>query len=87
MPKCYSTPKTSADDFVNNIVININHEMVVQKLNVKEVARKSGIKESTLYMRLSQPGTLRQYEIVAIANALEIKPQTLVSRVLSYAEA
>ena len=71
-------------DYINNVVINISHEMVIQKLTVKEISKKTGISESTMRLRLNNPGTLRQSEIVEIAKVLKMSPFKLVSQRLEY---
>lgn len=72
-------------DYINNVVINISHEMVIQKLTVKEISKKTGISESTIRLRLNKPGTFKQSEIVEIAKVLKISPFKLVSQRLKYA--
>lgn len=73
-------------DYINNVVINISHEMVIQKLTVKEISKKTGISESTIRLRLNNPGTFKQSEIVEIAKVLKMSPFKLVSRQLKYEE-
>ncbi len=71
-------------DYINNVVINISHEMVIQKLTLREISKKTGIAESTMRLRLNNPGTLRQSEIVEIAKVLKMSPFKLVSQRLEY---
>lgn len=71
-------------DYINNVVINISHEMVIQKLTVKEISKKTGISESTIRLRLNNPGTFKQSEIVEIAKVLKMSPFKLVSQRLEY---
>lgn len=73
-------------DYIDNININLAYEMAAKKLSVKELANRSGIKEGTLYMRMKNPGTFRQSEIVEIARVLKISPYILVSSKLHYTE-
>ena len=73
-------------DYINNVVINISHEMVIQKLTVKEISKKTGIAESTIRLRLNNPGTFKQSEIVEIAKVLKMSPFKLVSQQLKYEE-
>ena len=88
MPKSnYCKIVKTDDDYLNNVAVNITHEMFLQKLTFKELAKKTGLKESTLSMRMRQPGTIRQFEIVEIAKALKISPFWLVSGRLKYEEA
>ena len=54
------------------------------KLTVKEISKKTGISESTIHLRLRNPGTLRQSEIVEIAKVLKMSPFKLVSQRLEY---
>ena len=75
----------SDSDYINNVVINISHEMVIQKLTVKEISKKTGISESTIRLRLNNPGTFKQSEIVEIAKVLKMSPFKLVSQRLEYA--
>ena len=82
MPKSnYCKIVKADDDYLNNVAVNITHEMFLQKLTFKELAKKTGLKESTLSMRM------RQFEIVEIAKALKISPFRLVSGRLKYEEA
>ncbi|MDD6082595.1 MAG: helix-turn-helix transcriptional regulator [Oscillospiraceae bacterium] len=88
MPKSnYCKIVKTDDDYLNNVAVNITHEMFLQKLTFKDLAKKTGLKESTLSMRMRQPGTIRQFEIVEIAKALKISPFRLVSGRLKYEEA
>ena len=88
MPKSnYCKIVKTDDDYINNVAVNITHEMFLQKLTFKDLAKKTGLKESTLSMRMRQPGTIRQFEIVEIAKALKISPFRLVSGRLKYEEA
>ena len=88
MPKSnYCKIVKADDDNLNNVAVNITHEMFLQKLTFKDLAKKTGLKESTLSMRMRQPGTIRQFEIVEIAKALKISPFRLVSGRLKYEEA
>ena len=88
MPKSnYCKIVKTDDDYLNNVAVNITHEMFLQKLTFKELAKKTGLKESTLSMRMRQSGTIRQFEIVEIAKALKISPFRLVSGRLKYEEA
>ena len=88
MPKSnYGKIVKTDDDYLNNVAVNITHEMFLQKLTFKDLAKKTGLKESTLSMRMRQPGTIRQFEIVEIAKALKISPFRLVSGRLKYEEA
>ena len=87
MPKSnYCKIVKTDDDYLNNVAVNITHEMFLQKLTFKDLAKKTGLKESTLSMRMRQPGTIRQFEIVEIAKALKISPFRLVSGRLKYEE-
>ena len=88
MPKSnYCKIVKTDDDYLSNVAVNITHEMFLQKLTFKDLAKKTGLKESTLSMRMRQPGTIRQFEIVEIAKALKISPFRLVSGRLKYEEA
>ena len=88
MPKSnYCKIVKTDDDYLNNVAVNITHEMFLQKLTFKDLAKKTGLKESTLSMRMRQPGTIRQFEIVEIAKALKISPFMLVCGRLKYEEA
>ena len=88
MPKSnYCKIVKADDDYLNNVAVNITHEMFLQKLTFKDLAKKTGLKESTLSMRMRQPGTIRQFGIVEIAKALKISPFRLVSGRLKYEEA
>lgn len=88
MPKSnYCKIVKTDDDYLNNVAVNITHEMFLQKLTFKDLAKKTGLKESTLSMRMRQLGTIRQFEIVEIAKALKISPFRLVSGRLKYEEA
>ena len=88
MPKSnYCKIVKTDDDYLNNVAVNITHEMFLQKLTFKDLAKKTGLKESTLSMRMRQPETIRQFEIVEIAKALKISPFRLVSGRLKYEEA
>lgn len=88
MPKSnYCKIVKTDDDYLNNVAVNITHEMFLQKLTFKDLAKKTGLKESTLSMRMRQPGTIRQFKIVEIAKALKISPFRLVSGRLKYEEA
>ena len=88
MPKSnYCKIVKTDDDYLNNVAVNITHEMFLQKLTFKDLAKKTGLKESTLSMRMRQPGTIRRFEIVEIAQALKISPFRLVSGRLKYEEA
>lgn len=87
MPKSNLCGKqTSEDDYLLNVAANIAHEMFLKHLTFKDLARMTGLKESTLSMRMREPGTLRQFEVVAIAKALKISPFKLVSGKLIYEE-
>ena len=87
MPKSnYCKIVKTDDDYLNNVAVSITHEMFLQKLTFKDLAKKTGLKESTLSMRMRQPGTIRQFEIVEIAKALKISPFRLVSGRLKYEE-
>ncbi len=76
----------SNDEYLQNVAANINYEMFVQNLTFKELAKKTGLKESTLTQHVKSPGTLRQSEIVEIAKALKISPFKLVCSKLTYEE-
>ena len=87
MPKSnYCKIVKADDDYLNNVAVNITHEMFIQKLTFKDLAKKTGISESTIHLRLRNPGTLRQSEIVEIAKVLKMSPFKLVSRQLKYEE-
>ena len=87
MPKSnYCKIVKADDDYLNNVAVNITHEMFLQKLTFKDLAKKTGISESTIHLRLRNPGTLRQSEIVEIAKVLKMSPFKLVSRQLKYEE-
>lgn len=73
-------------DYLSNIAININYELIRQHLTVEDLSKRTGIAKSTLFSRLKEPGTMRQMEIVAIANVLKISPYKLVSQRLKYEE-
>lgn len=72
------------NDYVQNVATNIAHEMFVKNITVKEISKKTGIAESTIRLRMNQPGTFKQMEIVEIAKVLKISPFTLVSQKLAY---
>ncbi len=72
------------NDYVQNVATNIAHEMFVKNITIKEISKKTGIAESTIRLRMNQPGTFKQMEIVEIAKVLKISPFTLVSQKLSY---
>lgn len=74
------------DDYVQNVAINISHEMYVQHITIKEISKKTGIAESTIRLRLNQPGSFKQFEIAEIAKVLKISPFKLVSHRLEYSE-
>ena len=74
------------NDYVQNVAINIAHEMFTKNITIMEISKKTGIAESTIRLRMNQPGTIRQSEIVAIANVLKISPFRLVSNKLIYEE-
>ena len=87
MPKSnYCKIVKADDDYLNNVAVNITHEMFLQKLTVRELSKKTGISESTIHLRLRNPGTLRQSEIVEIAKVLKMSPFKLVFRQLKYEE-
>ena len=73
-------------DYISNVAWNISYEMAVRKISIKDIAEKSGIKESTIRLRLSDPGTLRQREIVEIAKVLKVSPFRLAGQKLKYIE-
>lgn len=72
------------NDYVQNVATNIAHEMFVKNISIKDISKKTGIAESTIRLRMNQPGTFKQMEIVEIAKVLKISPFTLVSQKLSY---
>lgn len=72
------------NDYVQNVAANIAHEMFTKNITIKEISKKTGIAESTIRLRMNQPGTFKQMEIVEIAKVLKISPFTLVSQKLSY---
>ena len=74
------------NDYVQNVAINIAHEMFTKNITIMEISKKTGIAESTIRLRMNQPGTIRQSEIVAIANVLKISPFKLVCSKLTYEE-
>lgn len=71
-------------DYINNVVWNISYEMSVKKMTIKDIAEKSGLKESTIRLRMNDPGTLRQSEIVEIARVLKVSPFRLAGQRLKY---
>lgn len=75
------------NDYVQNVATNIAHEMFIKNVTIKEISKKTGIAESTIRLRMNQPGTFKQSEIAAIASALKVSPFTLVSGILKYEEA
>lgn len=75
------------DDYVQNIAVNIAHEMFIKNITFKEISKKTGIAESTIRLRMNQPGSFKQFEIAEIAKALKISPFTLVSQKLQYSSA
>ena len=75
------------DDYVLNVATNIAHEMFTKNITIKEISKKTGIAESTIRLRMNQPGTFKQNEIAEIAKALKISPFKLVSQQLKYEEA
>jgi len=78
--------KKDDNDYINNVAINISYEMSVRKLTVKDISKKTGIAESTIRLRLNNPGTFKQSEICSISNALRVSPFRLVSQKLTYTE-
>lgn len=72
------------NDYVQNVATNIAHEMFTKNITIKDISKKTGIAESTIRLRMNQPGTFKQMEIVEIAKVLKISPFTLVSQKLSY---
>ena len=72
------------NDYVQNVATNIAHEMFTKNITIKDISKKTGIAESTIRLRMNQPGTFKQMEIVEIAKALKISPFILVSQKLSY---
>ena len=73
-------------DYVQNVAVNISHELFKKKMTLKELSSRSGIPESTLRMRLNDPGILRQPEIVVISKVLKVNPYKLVGQRLVYKE-
>ena len=60
MPKSnYCKIVKTDDDYLNNVAVNITHEMFLQKLTFKDLAKKTGLKESTLSMRMRPFGKNR----------------------------
>lgn len=72
------------NDYVQNVATNIAYEMFTKNITIRDISKKTGIAESTIRLRMNQPGTIRQSEIVEIAKALKISPYILVSSKLHY---
>lgn len=75
------------NDYVQNVATNIAYEMFTKNITIRDISKKTGIAESTIRLRMNQPGTFKQMEIVEIAKALKISPFKLVSSRLVYREA
>ena len=54
----------SDNDYITNLVANINYEMFRKKITVKDISKKTGIAEATFRLRMNEPGTFKQSEIV-----------------------
>lgn len=76
----------SDNDYITNLVANINYEMFRKKITVKDISKKTGIAEATFRLRMNEPGTFKQSEIVLIAGALKVSPWTLATKQLKYSE-
>ena len=74
------------NDYLQNIAVNIAHEMFVKNLSIRDLAGKTSIAEATLRLRLQDPGTLKANEIVKISNAMKVSPYKLTGSKLKYEE-
>ena len=78
--------EASGKNFSDNIVKNIGCEMYLQHISFTQLAKRTGVKESTLRYRINHPGTFRMDEISRIAKALHRTEHQLMNCELQYSE-
>ncbi len=74
------------NEFIERAIINIRFEMSRKGLSQASLAKKMGRAETTVSKKLRNPRGISLGEIAEFSRALNVPPETLLSKRLTYAD-
>ena len=74
------------NEFITRVITNIRFEMSIKRMSQASLAKKMGRPETTLSKKLRNPGGINLDEIAEFSRALNVPPETLLAKKLTYTE-